>query len=123
MEKVQDELEDSGEDSLSYSVIAVTSTAEKLDLTIPSETHVNPIHESDASTLNLFNLEGMDSDNIDGTDVGLYRSTTQEMNKKIGYNVTYLGQLSDTNGYEDLEFFLGDSQPKPKIVDFVSLDY
>ncbi|CAH1278410.1 unnamed protein product [Diabrotica balteata] len=123
MEKPQDQLEDSGEASSSYSVIAVTSTAEKLDLTIPSETHVHPIHESDASTLNLFNLEGMDSASIDGTDVGLYRSTTQEMNKKIGYDVTYLGELSDTDSYEDPKFLLGDSQSKPKIVDFVPLDY
>ncbi|XP_072394355.1 uncharacterized protein spdi isoform X2 [Diabrotica undecimpunctata] len=124
MEKPQDQREYSGEASSSYSVIAVTSTAEKLDLRIPSETHVNPIHESDASTLNLFNLEGMDSASIDGTDVGLYRSTTQEMNKKIGYDVTYLGELSDTDSYEDPKFLLQeDSQSKPKIVDFVPLDY
>ncbi|XP_050511470.1 centromere-associated protein E isoform X3 [Diabrotica virgifera virgifera] len=124
MEKPQDQREDSGEASSSYSVIAVTSTPEKLDLRIPSETQMHPIHESDASTLNLFNLEGIDSASIDGTDVGLYRSTTQEMNKKIGYDVTYLGELSDTDSYEDPKFLLkGDSQSKPKIIDFVPLDY
>ncbi|XP_056635898.1 centromere-associated protein E-like isoform X2 [Diorhabda sublineata] len=131
VENVPEKADEGRAATSSYSVIAVTNTAEKLDIRNPSDAAIHTSHnKSNASNLNLINLESLETQSFDETHSGVSKTTPEnkligEINKpKMGYDITYLGEVSDTESFDDPKLSLDgeENSSKPKIIDFVPLD-
>ncbi|KAG5888907.1 hypothetical protein JTB14_006050 [Gonioctena quinquepunctata] len=119
--------------STNYSTIDVAGKQEQLDLSKSFQSDVIELSQNNPSNLNLFHLE---SPSFDDSYLSFFKSPEEKAmeefsrkDSKKGYqNITYLGEISDSESLEDTgadkleKHFLCGAGSKPKIIDFVPLD-